>query len=111
MISFSYLAGDFHENLPPAADDPRTGHAPGGQDFPCEMIGDIVISLERASEEAEAARIPFYERVFALIIHGLLHIVGFDHEKGGNESRKMRYKEKKLLAYVTSHRIYKEITF
>jgi rRNA maturation RNase YbeY len=112
VISFSYLTGALCEGLsPPAAGDPKTGHVSGGQDFPCEMIGDIVISLERAREEAEAAGIPFLERVFALIIHGLLHIVGFDHEKGGNESRRMRYREKKLLAYVTSHRIYKEITF
>ncbi len=101
VISFSYLEPEPEEGAAQSA---------GRQEFPCEMIGDIVISLERAREEAESADIPFYERVFALIIHGLLHILGFDHELGGNESRRMRYREKKLLGYVRSHPIYKEIT-
>lgn len=98
VISFSYIATPGHESAPAAA-----------REFPCEMIGDIVISLERAREEAALMAVPFHERLFALIIHGLLHILGFDHEKGGNERRRMRYREKKLLGYVTSHSIYKEI--
>ncbi len=71
------------------------------------IIGDIAISLERAEEEAEAADQHLYERIFALIIHGLLHILGFDHENGKDEARKMRYREKKLLDYVRSHDLYK----
>ncbi|MCX5811564.1 MAG: rRNA maturation RNase YbeY [Proteobacteria bacterium] len=84
VISFSYMDG-----------------------FSCEVIGDIAISLERAKEEAEEADCHFYERVFALIIHGLLHISGFDHESGKNESRRMKYREKKLMDYVYSHELYK----
>jgi probable rRNA maturation factor len=95
VISFSYI---------------EDGENAGSPQFACEMIGDIVISLERTREEAESMNVPFYERLFALIIHGLLHVLGFTHEEGGNESRRMRYREKKLLAYVTSDRIYKEIT-
>lgn len=101
VISFSYM-----ENEKPWSGSPSE-HSPGN--FPCEMIGDIVISLERAREEAESMNIPFHERVLALIIHGLLHILGYNHEEGGNESRRMRYREKKLLDYVTSDRVYKEI--
>ena len=86
VISFSYLDG-----------------------FPCEVAGDLIISLERAQEEAEATGIPCYERIFALIIHGLLHVQGFDHEQGEREARRMRYREKKLLSYVLSHRLYKEL--
>ncbi|HEY3277385.1 MAG TPA: rRNA maturation RNase YbeY [Syntrophorhabdaceae bacterium] len=97
VISFSYIE---EETVPRSS----------GGEMPCEMIGDIVISLEKAREEADSLEIPFYERLFTLIIHGLLHILGFHHEKGGNELRRMRYREKKLLAYVTSDRIYKEIT-
>ncbi|MBA4417914.1 MAG: rRNA maturation RNase YbeY [Syntrophus sp. (in: bacteria)] len=94
VISFSYL--------------PPSGAV--GPEFPCEIIGDIVISLERAQEEASSLNVPFYERVFALIIHGILHILGFDHVNDSNERRRMRYQEKKLLTYVATHRIYKEIT-
>ena len=75
-----------------------------------EIIGDIIISLEKAKEEAEALSCPFYERVFALIIHGLLHILGHDHIDDRNKARRMRYRERKLLDYVRSHQLYKELT-
>ena len=74
-----------------------------------EIIGDLIISVEKARSEAEAAAIPFYDRLLALIIHGLLHVLGFDHEEGGNEARRMRYREKKLFNYVTSSSVHKEI--
>jgi rRNA maturation RNase YbeY len=74
-----------------------------------EVIGDLVISLEKAREEAESLSIPFYERVFALIVHGVAHILGFDHVNDKKEARRMRYREKKLLAFVTSHPLYKEL--
>lgn len=74
-----------------------------------EVMGDIVISLEKAREESEDLSVPFHERVFALIIHGLLHIMGFDHEKDRNEARRMRYREKKLLASVVSHPLYQQL--
>jgi probable rRNA maturation factor len=77
----------------------------------CEIFGDIIISLEKAREEAKDLAVPFYERVFALIIHGLLHILGFDHEKNRKESRKMRYRETKLMDYVRSHEMYKKLLY
>ncbi|MCX5816730.1 MAG: rRNA maturation RNase YbeY [Proteobacteria bacterium] len=95
VISFSYM-----ENK----------EIPVGYDLSNEIIGDIIISLEKAKEEAEALSCPFYERVFALIIHGLLHILGHDHINDRNKARRMRYKEKKLLDYVCSHQLYKELT-
>jgi probable rRNA maturation factor len=68
--------------------------------FQPEVLGDIVISAERAREEAEAAGIPLCDRLVALIVHGLVHVLGFDHEAGPTEARRMRYREKKLLGYV-----------
>ena len=73
------------------------------------IIGDIIISLERAQDEAEKAGCPFYERLFALVIHGLLHILGFNHEIAKNEARRMKYREKKLLGYVRTHKLYKDL--
>lgn len=83
VISFSYLDG-----------------------MPGEAVGDIIISVERAADEASGAGIPFYERLFRLIVHGLAHILGYDHVKGGPEARKMRYREKKLMAVVFGHPLY-----
>lgn len=75
-----------------------------------EIIGDIVISVERAREEAESLSIPFYEWLFALIVHGIVHILGYDHINDKNEARRMRYREKKLLSIVTSHPLYTKLT-
>ena len=77
VISFSYLEG-----------------------MPGEALGDVIISVERAADEARAAAIPFYERLFHLIVHGIVHIIGYDHVKGKSEARKMRYREKKLMRFV-----------
>jgi probable rRNA maturation factor len=71
-----------------------------------EVMGDIVISLERAREEAESLSIPFHERLFELIVHGIAHVLGFDHVNDKNEARRMRYREKKLLTFVTTHPLY-----
>ena len=53
----------------------------------------MIISVEQAQKEAREAGLPFYERLVSLIIHGLLHVMGFDHE-GGAEARRMRYRER-----------------
>jgi rRNA maturation RNase YbeY len=74
-----------------------------------EVMGDIVISLEKAREEAASLSVPFYERLFALIVHGIVHILGFDHVNDRKEARRMRYREKKLLAFIASHPLYQRL--
>ena len=69
VISFSYM-----EEMTPLPG--QAGYPLAGVPVMDEIIGDIIISLEKTKEEAEALSCPFYERVFALIIHGLLHILG-----------------------------------
>jgi probable rRNA maturation factor len=77
--------------------------------LPSEIMGDIVISIEKTREEADSLSIPFYERLFSLIVHGIAHILGYDHVNEKNEARRMRYQEKKLLAFVTSHPLYQQL--
>jgi probable rRNA maturation factor len=74
-----------------------------------EVMGDIAISLERAREEADFLSIPFYERLFTLVIHGIVHILGFDHVHDKKEAQRMRYREKKLLAFVVAHPLYHKL--
>ena len=53
------------------------------------MLGDIVISIETAKEQAKEADIPLDREVAFLFIHGLLHLMGFDHELSSEDEEKM----------------------
>jgi rRNA maturation RNase YbeY len=64
-------------------------------------LGDIVINLHQAKRQASEHCITFNEELRLLLIHGLLHLLGYDHEKGGYQKNKMRAKEKELLDAIT----------
>ncbi|HOP86034.1 MAG TPA: rRNA maturation RNase YbeY [Syntrophorhabdaceae bacterium] len=89
VISFSYM-----EN--------------GNHTFEENIIGDIAISVEMADYEANISGCSFSERLVELIIHGIVHILGFDHERGAKEARRMRYMERKLLKYISQQNVYRE---
>ncbi|MDI6801871.1 MAG: rRNA maturation RNase YbeY [Thermodesulfovibrionales bacterium] len=60
-------------------------------------LGDIVISLPQAKRQAEEHGLFFYGEISWLLIHGLLHLLGYDHEKSKYQARKMRKMERELL--------------
>jgi probable rRNA maturation factor len=60
-------------------------------------LGDIVISVEKAKEQAAEHGYALREELDLLLVHGLLHLLGFDHEISDSEARKMRRMETKLL--------------
>ena len=65
------------------------------------MLGDIVISLEKAQRQAEIYGHSFDREVGFLVIHSVLHLLGYDHENvSGLEARKMKEKEEKILNQV-----------
>ncbi len=61
------------------------------------VLGDIVISLPAAARQARAAGEPLIREVDRLLIHGLLHLLGYDHEQGGSQERSMRIAERRLF--------------
>lgn len=63
----------------------------------CVMLGDIVISMERAMEQAELYGHPLQREVAFLTVHSMLHLLGYDHEQGGLEAMRMREKEEAVL--------------
>lgn len=65
-----------------------------------KLLGDIVISVQTAQREAEERRVSLDEHLALLLIHGILHLLGYDHEKGGKEEAEMRRKERELLKVV-----------
>ncbi len=60
-------------------------------------LGDIVINLHQAKRQAKEHGLSFYDEVSWLLIHGLLHLLGYDHEKSKYQARKMREMERELL--------------
>ena len=62
-------------------------------------LGEVVISYHQAVIQAEEHRLPVKKEVAILIIHGVLHLLGYDHDKPELE-RQMRAKEKEILNSV-----------
>ncbi|MBI5213454.1 MAG: rRNA maturation RNase YbeY [Nitrospirae bacterium] len=60
-------------------------------------LGDIVINLHKAEKQAKKYGVTFHREVERLLIHGLLHLLGYDHEKSKYEARKMRRLEEELI--------------
>ncbi|RZB31749.1 MAG: putative rRNA maturation factor [Desulfobacteraceae bacterium Eth-SRB1] len=78
VISFSMQEGEF-SNITP------------------QLLGDVVISIETAYKEGEVAGISTEERFTQLLVHGILHLFGYDHENSKEEADKMEKKSNELL--------------
>ena len=61
------------------------------------MLGDIVISLQKAVYQAEIYGHTLQREVGFLTVHSMFHLLGYDHEQGGLEARIMREKEERVL--------------
>lgn len=61
------------------------------------LLGDVIISLERAREQAETYGHPFEREIAFLVVHGVLHLLGYDHEEDA-EREIMRAREEAILA-------------
>ena len=65
-----------------------------------DILGDVVISIETAEREGEDAGTGMKRRFAELLIHGILHLFGFDHENNEREATKMYRKARELLKIV-----------
>lgn len=61
-----------------------------------DFLGDIVISAEQAQSQAKANKLTFEREIKQLILHGLLHLCGYDHEtdKGEMNKRELELRDK-----------------
>jgi probable rRNA maturation factor len=76
VLSFSQLEGE---------------EVPGGN----ELLGDIVISLDTAVRQAGEIGHSVAEEMRRLLVHGVFHLLGYDHERGEEEAARMRVEEEK----------------
>ncbi len=81
VIAFPMKAGDFSDINP-------------------QLLGDVVISMETAGREALQSEITTEKRFAQLLVHGILHLFGFNHEKSRQDARKMEIKSNELLKLI-----------
>jgi probable rRNA maturation factor len=60
-------------------------------------LGDIAISVETAARQAKENELTFNEEVAQLILHGLLHLCGYDHETDNGEMNRLEVRMRKKL--------------
>ena len=82
VISFAQREGEFKEISP-------------------FLLGDIIISVETASREAELGGLTLDDELTYLFVHGLLHLIGYNHEDSSSaEEKRMFDKTKEILNYL-----------
>jgi probable rRNA maturation factor len=77
----------------PMSDDPDSGVRSG-------MLGDVVISVDTALREARATNESPEEVIYRLLIHGILHLMDYDHERSPRDERIMTREEKRLISLI-----------
>lgn len=64
------------------------------------LLGDVVISLETAKRQARERGHPFIKEVLILLTHGILHLLGYDHEGSRKKAVEMRRMEKEIIKTI-----------
>ncbi|NWF93232.1 MAG: rRNA maturation RNase YbeY [Syntrophaceae bacterium] len=64
------------------------------------LLGDLVISLETARRQMKRFRLDETNMIILLMIHGILHLVGYEHEGSKKGAREMALKQKELLKQI-----------
>ena len=67
-----------------------------GSEHRGDLLGDVVIGIETAARQAAARHRALDDEVARLLVHGVLHLIGHDHEDDG-EARSMRAEERRVL--------------
>lgn len=74
-----------------------------GADLHPELLGDVVISTETAARDATEAGVSFESELLFLLVHGVLHLCGYDHERGTEQQALvMEAREQEIFARLTA---------
>ncbi len=75
------------------------GEGPGPVGAP-RVLGDVVISVETAARQATQLGHSLETEMRRLLVHGLLHLLGYEHVHGGRQAAKMKREEARLLGVL-----------
>jgi len=81
--------------------------AANGLPMKVRLLGDVIISVEKAEEQAKERGRSVNEETTTLLIHGVLHLLGYDHERSAKDARIMGGLEKKLYRTLCEQGILK----
>jgi len=72
---------------------------PAGTDLPpgAPLLGDVIISVEKAGQQAKERRHSLDQEMVTLLIHGVIHLLGYDHERSAKDARVMKRLERRIL--------------
>jgi rRNA maturation RNase YbeY len=71
-----------------------------GDEFISHILGDVVISVETAERQATEHHFSLEQELVLLLLHGLLHLLGFDHERSPQDEKLMKEKTWELFALI-----------
>lgn len=84
----------------PVYDNLRPDKKPRGRSLPQMDLGDLVICKEKALSQSREFEITYQQEVIHLTVHGLLHLLGFDHEISSKEEKIMEAFENDLVGKI-----------
>lgn len=64
------------------------------------MLGDVVVSVDTALRESKDLGEPLDYTIDRFLIHGVLHLLGFDHERSSEKAAQMEKEEERLMALI-----------
>jgi len=68
--------------------------------FESNILGDVVVSVDTAEREARQAGISIENRIYQLLLHGLLHLLHYEHEESEQEAELMEREEQRLFSLI-----------
>jgi probable rRNA maturation factor len=72
-----------------------------GEGVQNDLLGDVVISAETAARDAAEAQTSFESELCFLLLHGVLHLLGYDHERGTHaEAKRMEEREREVFSLI-----------
>jgi len=78
-------------------------HEGSFSDIAPHLLGDVVISADTAEKESRSMGISLEERFGELLVHGILHLMGYDHEKTEKEAAEMESKSRELMKILAKN--------